>query len=200
MKKNLFALAIILGALLLPNISNAQFGVELNYGMNGSYEPSYNGFTHFGGGISYDFDETFGAKIDFASDKFSIENELGDKTGTSNTRISLQGIVNVSNLIDSRSFYNEFQILAHGGAGLSILKSDIPTLDKTDHILNIIVGVNPQYKVAEGLFLGIDASFIANISQHYNFDGTSTYVGDANSITGLMYNLSATVSYKFGRN
>ena len=198
MKKNLFALAIILGALLLPNISNAQFGVELNYGMNGSYEPSYNGFTHFGGGISYDFDETFGAKIDFASDKFSIENELGDKTGTSNTRISLQGIVNVSNLIDSRSFYNEFQILAHGGAGLSILKSDIPTLDKTDHILNIIVGVNPQYKVAEGLFLGIDASFIANISQHYNFDGTSTYVGDANSITGLMYNLSATVSYKFG--
>lgn len=200
MKKNLFALAIILGALLLPNISNAQFGVELNYGMNGSYEPSYNGFTHFGGGISYDFDETFGAKIDFASDKFSIENELGDKTGTSNTRISLQGIVNVSNLIDSRSFYNEFQILAHGGAGLSILKSDIPTLDKTDHILNIIVGVNPQYKVAEGLFLGIDASFIANISQHYNFDGTSTYVGDANSITGLMYNLSATVSYKFGNN
>jgi hypothetical protein len=200
MKKNLFALAIILGALLLPNISNAQFGVELNYGMNGSYEPSYNGFTHFGGGISYDFDETFGAKIDFASDKFSIENELGDKTGTSNTRISLQGIVNVSNLIDSRSFYNEFQILAHGGAGLSILKSDIPTLDKTDHILNIIVGVNPQYKVAEGLFLGIDASFIANISQHYNFDGTSTYVGNANSITGLMYNLSATVSYKFGNN
>ena len=200
MKKNLFALAIILGALLLPNLSNAQFGIELNYGMNGSYDPSYNGFTHFGGGINYSFDETFGAKIDFASDKFSIENELGDKTGTSNTRISLQGIVNVSNLIDDRSFYNDFQILAHGGAGLSILKSDIPTLDKTDHILNIIVGVNPQYKVAEGLFLGIDASFIANISQHYNFDGTSTYVGDANSITGLMYNLSATVSYKFGNN
>lgn len=200
MKKNLFAIAIFLGALLFPNLSNAQFGIELNFGMNGSYDPSYNGFTHFGGGVNYDFNETFGAKIDFASDKFSIKNESGIETGTSNTRISLQGLVNVSNLIDDRSFYNDFQILAHGGAGLSILKSDIPTLDKTDHILNIIVGVNPQYKVAEGLFLGIDASFIANISQHYNFDGTLTYEGDANSITGLMYNLSATISYKFGSN
>ena len=124
MKKNLFALAITLGTLLLPNISNAQFGVELNYGMNGSYDSSYPGFTHFGGGISYDFDETFGAKIDFGSDKFSISNELGTKTGTSNTRISLQGVVNVSNLIDERSFYNNFILLAHGGAGISILKSE----------------------------------------------------------------------------
>ena len=198
MKKNLFALTIILGALLSSNISNAQFGVELNYGMNGSYEPSYSGFTHFGGGVSYDFNETFGAKIDFASDKFSIKNDFGTETGTSNTRISLQGVVNVSNLIDDRSFYNNFVVLAHGGAGLSILKSDINTTG-TDHILNVIIGVNPQYKVAEGLYLGIDASFIANISQHYNFDGTSTYPGDdANSITGLMYNLSATISYKFG--
>lgn len=198
MKKNLLTFATTLVLLTLPNLTNAQFGVELNYGMNGSYDPSYNGFTHFGAGVNYNFDDTFGAKIDFASDKFSIENEFGNKTGAANTRISLQGIVNVSNIIDSRSFYNDFQILAHGGAGLSILKSDIPTLDKTDHILNIIVGINPQYKVAEGFFLGIDASFIANISQHYNFDGTSTYVGDANSITGLMYNLSATLSYKFG--
>lgn len=198
MKKKILALAITLGALLLPNLSSAQFGVELNYGMNGSYQPSYNGFTHFGGGISYDFDETFGAKIDFASDKFSIKNDLGTKTGTSNTRISLQGVVNVSNLIDERSFYDNFVVLAHAGAGISILKSDIPNNNGTDHILNVIVGVNPQYKVSEGLYLGIDASFIANISQHYNFDGTSTYEGNANSITGLMYNISATVSYKFG--
>lgn len=198
MKKNLLPFAIALVLLLLPNLSNAQFGVELNYGLNGSYQPSYSGLTHIGGGISYDFDDTFGAKIDFASDKFSIKNELGTETGTSNTRISLQAVVNVSNVIDDRSFYNNFQLLAHAGAGLSILKSDIPTLVNTDHILNVIVGLNPQYKVSEGLYLGIDASFIANISQHYNFDGTSTFVGDANSITGLMYNLSATVSYKFG--
>ncbi len=198
MKKNLLTLAIVFSGLLLPNLSNAQFGIELNYGMNGSYEPSYNGFTHFGGGISYDFDETFGAKIDFASDKFSIEDELGFESGTSNTRISLQGVANVSNLIDSRSFYNNFVLLAHAGAGISILKSDIYTAG-TDHILNVIVGINPQYKVSEGLYLGIDASFIANISQHYSFDGKFAYDGGtANSITGLMYNLSATISYKFG--
>lgn len=198
MKKNLFAIAITICVLLLPNFSNAQFGIELNYGMNGSYQPSYNGFTHFGGGVNYDFNDTFGAKIDFASDKFSIKNDFGTETGTSNTRISLQGIVNVSNIIDGRSFYDDFQLLAHTGAGISILKSDINTTG-TDHIVNVIIGLNPQYKVADGFYLGIDASFIANISQHYNFDGTSTYDSDtANSITGLMYNLSATLSYKFG--
>ena len=154
--------------------------------------------TCIGGGVNYDFDDTFGAKVDFSSDKFSIKNKLGNETGTSNTRVSLQGIVNVSNVIDQRSFYNDFQLLAHAGAGISILKSDINTTG-TDHIVNVIVGLNPQYKVADGFYLGIDASFIANISQHYNFDGTSTYVGNtANSITGLMYNLAATLSYKFG--
>ena len=118
MKKNLLTLAIVFSGLLLPNLSNAQFGIELNYGMNGSYEPSYNGFTHFGGGISYDFDETFGAKIDFATDTFSIEDELGFESGTSNTRISLQGVANVSTLIASRSFYNNFFLLAHAGPGM----------------------------------------------------------------------------------
>jgi len=198
MKKLILNLKFIVAFLLIPTLSNAQFGVELNYGMNGSYEPSYSGFTHFGGGLSYDLNETFAAKVDFASDKFSIENELGDKTGTKNTRISLQGVINLSELMNKGSNYNDFIISAHGGAGLSILKSDIAENTGTDHILNIIVGLNPKYKVTDGLFLGIDASLIANISQHYNFDGTPTYTGAANSITGLMYNLSATVLYKFG--
>ncbi|NHM05115.1 hypothetical protein [Flavobacterium celericrescens] len=199
MKKKSLFFAITLVAIFFTNTSQAQFSIEANYGLNGSFEPSYNGFTHFGGGVSYDFDETFGAKIDFASDTFSIENEdTGIESGSKNTRISLQGVMNVSNLIDSRASYGNFRVLAHAGGGLSILKSDIPTLDKTDHIANVIMGISPQYKVAENLYLGLDASMIFNISQHYYFDGTLTYVGQANSITGIMYNVTAGLTYKFG--
>lgn len=198
MKKNTLFFAISFIALFFSNFAQAQFSIEANYGLNGSFEPSYNGFTHFGGGVSYDFDETFGAKIDFASDSFSIENkDTGIESGSKNTRISLQAVMNVSNLIDQRSIHGNFRVLVHAGGGLSILKSDIPTLNKTDRIANVIMGINPQYKVAENLYLGLDTSMIFNISQHYYFDGNLTYIGQPNSITGIMYNVSAGITYKF---
>lgn len=186
---------------------NAQsFGIEANYGLNGSYDPSYNGFTHFGAGVTYDFNETFGAKIDFGSDKFEIENterallnnEPGLKTGTQNTRITLQGVVNLSNLADDRAFYNKFNILAHAGGGLSILKSDIKDYPNTDHLFNVVLGVTPRYQVAENFFVTLDASALFNVSQHYLFNGELAYTQAPNSFTGLMYNVSFGLAYKFG--
>ena len=180
-------------------VANAQFGIEANYGSNGSYDPSYNGFTHFGAGVSYDFDETFGAKIDFGMDEFSIQNDLrGKKTGVSNLRFTAQGVVNLTNLADSRSFYNKFSLLAHGGAGLSILNSDIPEYKNSDHLLNLVFGITPRYEVAESFYLTADFSAIANVSQHYFFNGELSYDGNANSFTGLMYNATIGIAYKFG--
>jgi hypothetical protein len=181
-------------------VASAQFGIEANYGSNGSYDPSYNGFTHFGGGISYDFDETLGAKLDFGMDEFSIQNDLrGKKTGVSNLRVTAQGVVNLTNLADSRAFYNKFNILAHGGAGLSILNSDIDEYKNTDHLLNIVVGITPRYEIGEKLYLTADFSAIANVSQHYFFNGELSYDGAANSFTGLMYNATIGIAYKFGQ-
>ncbi|WP_329805660.1 outer membrane beta-barrel protein [Flavobacterium facile] len=181
-------------------VSSAQFGIEANYGSNGSYDPSYNGFTHFGGGISYDFDETLGAKLDFGMDEFSIQNDVrGMKTGVSNLRVTAQGVVNLTNLADSRAFYNKFNILAHGGAGISILNSDIPEYKNTDHSLNIVIGITPRYEIGEKLYLTADFSAIANVSQHYFFNGELSYGDAANSFTGLMYNATIGIAYKFGQ-
>ena len=66
----------MLCALFLPKNTYAQVGVEVNYGLNGVFEPSINNLSHLGGAISYDFDETYGVKIDFASDKFRTKNLL----------------------------------------------------------------------------------------------------------------------------
>lgn len=166
--KKIFTLLLVSSSF----VASAQFGIEANYGMNGSYDPSYNGFTHFGGGVSYDFDETIGAKIDFGMDEFSIQNDLrGKKTGVSNLRVTAQGVVNLTNLADSRAFYNKFNILAHGGAGLSILNSDIDEYKNTDHLLNIVLGVTPRYEVGRNFYVTADFSAIANVSQHYFFNG-----------------------------
>lgn len=195
MIKKIFTLLFVTSSF----VASAQFGIEANYGMNGSYDPSYSGFTHYGAGISYDFSETFGAKLDFGMDDFSIQNDLrGKKTGVSNLRVTAQGVVNLSSLSDSRSFYNKFNILAHGGAGLSVLNSDIPEYQNTDHLLNLVVGITPRYEVAEKFYLTADFSAIANVSQHYFFNGELSYNGQANSFTGLMYNVSLGIAYKFG--
>jgi hypothetical protein len=195
MMKKIFTLLLVSSSF----VASAQFGIEANYGMNGSYDPSYNGFTHFGGGVSYDFDETIGAKIDFGMDEFSIQNDLrGKKTGVSNLRVTAQGVVNLSNLANSRAFYNKFNILAHGGAGLSILNSDIDEYKNTDHLLNIVLGVTPRYEVGRNFYVTADFSAIANVSQHYFFNGELSYDGTANSFTGLMYNATIGIAYKFG--
>lgn len=195
MIKKIFTLLLVSGSF----VANAQFGIEANYGLNGSYDPSYNGFTHIGAGINYDFDDTFGAKLDFGMDKFSIQNDVrAMKTGVSNLRITAQGVVNLTTLADSRSFYNKFSLLAHGGAGISVLNSDIPDYQNTDHLLNLVIGVTPRYEVAENFFLTADFSAIANVSQHYFFNGELSYDGPANSFTGLMYNASFGIAYKFG--
>ena len=195
MMKKIFTLLLVSSSF----VASAQFGIEANYGMNGSYDPSYNGFTHFGGGVSYDFDETIGAKIDFGMDEFSIQNDLrGKKTGVSNLRVTAQGVVNLTNLADSRAFYNKFNILAHGGAGLSILNSDIDEYKNTDHLLNIVLGVTPRYEVGRNFYVTADFSAIANVSQHYFFNGELSYDGAANSFTGLMYNATIGIAYKFG--
>lgn len=77
-----------------------------------------------------------------------------------------------------------------------MVKSSIGT--GTDNITNAIMGLTPRFKVAENVFLFVDTSLIFNISQHYQFDGRLTYDGDnANSITGIMYNVSAGIAYKF---
>lgn len=180
-------------------VASAQFGIEANYGSNGSYDPSYNGFTHFGGGVSYDIDETFGAKLDFGMDDFSIQNDArGKKTGVSNLRVTAQGVVNLTNLADSRAFYNKFNILAHGGAGISFLNSDIAEHDKTDHLLNIVLGITPRYEVGKNFYVTADFSAIANVSQHYLFNGELSYTEAVNSFTGLMYNATIGIAYKFG--
>jgi hypothetical protein len=191
-----------LSVLAISAITSAQqFGIEANYGMNATYDPKSTGFNHFGAGVTYDFDDAFGVKLDFASDKFEIENILRNNeiTGTNNTRISIQATANISSLLNGRAFYEKFNLIAHTGTGISILKSEIPENTKTDHILNFVVGITPRYEIARNVHLFLDVSALANVSQHYTFDGEVAYVGAPNSFTGLYFNSSIGISYRFGR-
>lgn len=197
MKKLFLSAALLLCAFFSTNSFSQQYGIEVNYGLNGVVEPSINNFSHFGAGLTYDIDETYGFKVDFGSDTFRSQTPyFNEKTGVNITRISLQGTLNVSTLINRVKSNDLFNLTAHAGGGYTMIKSSIGT--GTDNIANAIMGLTPRFKVAENVFLFVDTSLIFNISQHYQFDGRLTYDGDnANSITGIMYNVSAGIAYKF---
>ena len=196
MKKTYFAIATLLCVFFLPKNTYAQIGVEVNYGLNGVFEPSINELSHFGGAISYDFDETYGAKLDFASDKFRTKNDLfTEETGVDITRISLQGTMNISTAFTRANSHDFFNLLAHAGAGYSLVKSSYNS--GNDNLVNLIAGLTPRFKITDGLYFTVDTSVIFNISQHFNFDGSFAYTDAVNSFTGITYNLTGGIVYKF---
>ena len=137
MKKNTLFFALIIIASFLPVTSQAQFGIEANYGLSGVFQPSINEISHFGGGITYDFDETYGVKLDFASDKFRTKNILfTDETGIDVTRISIQGTINLSAAITRASSYDFFNLIAHAGGGYSLVKSTYNA--GNDNLVNVV--------------------------------------------------------------
>ena len=196
MKKNTLFFALIIIASFLPVTSQAQFGIEANYGLSGVFQPSINEISHFGGGITYDFDETYGVKLDFASDKFRTKNILfTDETGIDVTRISIQGTINLSAAITRASSYDFFNLIAHVGGGYSLVKSTYNA--GNDNLINVVMGLTPRFKITDGLYFAVDASTVFNISQHYNFDGSFSYQDKINSFTGITYNLTGGIIYKF---
>jgi OOP family OmpA-OmpF porin len=199
MKKTYFIMAILLCSLFLSKNTYAQIGVEVNYGLNGVFEPSINDLSHLGGAISYDFDETYGMKIDFASDKFRTKNLLfTEETGIDITRISLQGTMNITTAFSRASSYDFFNLIAHAGAGYSLVKSSYNP--GNDNLVNVVMGLTPRFKITDGLYFAIDTSVIFNISQHYNFDGSFSYTEAVNSFTGITYNVTGGIIYKFNEN
>lgn len=196
MKFNFVKKALIAFSFIATSFVSAQeYGVELNYGLNGVFEPSINEISHFGGGFFYNFDETYGAKIDFGSDKYRVNNELfGKETGVNSTRVSLQGTANVSTIFSRASSYDFFNLIAHAGAGYTRISSTEG--GKADNVVNIIGGLTPRFRVTDNFFLTLDTSVIFNISQHYNFDGSLSYTDTVNSFTGITYNVSAGIVYK----
>lgn len=196
MTRNFFTISLMLSFFLFSNSSKAQFGIEVNYGLNGVVQPSITNFSHFGGGILYDFNESFGAKLDFGSDQFRSTSDFFKKeTGINSTRISLQATANISDLIDPTSLYSSFNLSGHLGGGYTFISST--EYPKADNTVNAIIGLTPKIKITQGLYFAVDASVIFNLSQHYGFDGQFTYEGYPNSITGIMYNLTGGIVYKF---
>jgi hypothetical protein len=118
MKINWRLIIAFLLTVTFSQYSNGQYFTELNYGVNGSVLPTTMNFSHTGAGFGYmDSNSCLGAKLDFGLDQFRTT-VTGKETGSNLYRFSVQGICNISNLINERSYYNKINLLVHSGMGV----------------------------------------------------------------------------------
>jgi OOP family OmpA-OmpF porin len=122
-------------------------------------------------GIRYMFNEKFGLRLDVGYNEFKEgENSL---PFTSNSyRANIQGVLNAGSLLKFSSWTKRFNLLFHGGMGLSTLKTLTPIDNGNgEQIINLMFGFTPQFKLSNRISLFLDASAILHDRQNFTFDG-----------------------------
>lgn len=183
-------------ALILSVGSFSQHFIDVNIGLNSTvFDSEQNSnFKHYGAGYKYLFDDVWGIKLDFAYDKF--EKATTQISPVTHTRVSLQAVANLNNLLTPNNNGSKFGILAHSGIGYGEIKAE--GLAGTDHLANVLVGITPTLEISDSFGIYIDNTIVYNLSQHIDFKGAYVYNGSyPASVTKIYNNLSFGIYFKF---
>lgn len=136
------------------------------------YAPGYSTSTptFFTGelGVRYMLNELFGLKLGFDYNSFSEDD--GPEFDTKQYGASLEGVINAGRLMKFETWTKTFNLLAHGGAGVSRLDYDLNGVDD-DWVGNILGGLTVQAKLSPRVSLYVDGTAKANYRQGYTWDG-----------------------------
>lgn len=197
-----------------------KWSIELNAGQNKPEKPfatgyfsadpskyfNFSGVNHYDLGVRYMFNPNFGAKIDFAFD--SMKNQDGtNQSGvaslpfeTRQYRVGFQGVANLSRIMKFETFTSRFGILAHTGIQVSQLapQSGINGDRSSEDNGGIMIGLTPQFRISNRIVLTGDFTYLSNVRQHLNWDGS--YSDDANNLSGSLLNTSLGLTFYLGGN
>ena len=204
MKKTLFIISILATSLSFSQEKNAanKFSIDFNFGLNKPTSSFTSGYTnkfnlnHTDLGIRYMFNTKCGFKLDAGIDNF--KSTLANYNYNTNyLRFSLQGIMNIGSIVGFNN--SKFGLILHGGAGSGSLGNNKIGVGKgIDDMINVTVGITPQFRVSNKIALNLDLSYISNIYQDHRFDYKST--NSSRGFDGNMFNASIGLSYYLGKN
>lgn len=191
-----------------------RWSVEVSFGQNQAIRPFANGYfssdpsklINFSGinhsevGVRYMLSNIFGLKVDFGNDQFSNLKSTGSLPfDTKQSRIGLQGVINLGNLLQFKSFIDGVGVLAHGGVHGSYFNvktgSNEGLFEKN---YGLMFGITPQVRLARRLALTADFTIINNLRQHLNWDGSTS--NNSDNLSGLLYNTSLGLTVYLGKN
>ncbi|MGV3461071.1 MAG: outer membrane beta-barrel protein [Flavobacterium sp.] len=203
MKKIITLLVVLTFSTAFAQRTYDQYSLEgsygLSHGMSKGENPNMTDFQHFDVGFRYMFNEYWGVKVDFGHDAFRTDEEPSE--GTDYSRFSVQGVYNIGRALDLPYMTGDWvNVLGHAGLGYSALIST--RKPGTDNIGNVIVGLTPQFWISEQFAIHVDASYVLNFTQHYNFDGTypPSQPSELDAFMGGIINFSAGLTFYFGKN
>lgn len=195
-----------------------KWSIELNVGQNKADKPfdagyfsadpgkyfAFSDVNHYDAGVRYMFNPKFGLKLDFAYDYVKNEDGATNQSGvtslpfeTRQHRVGLQGIANLGRIMNFETFTSRFGILGHAGVQVSRLQSRMGEFEGV-HEDNggIIVGLTPQFRITNRIVLTGDFTYLHNVRQHFNWNGT--YSDESNNLGGSMINTSLGLTFYLG--
>lgn len=192
LRSGFIALLFSASSVLAQQEKYNKWSIEANFGVNrpfSPYAPGYNtpaiGFFHAGLGTRYMANNKFGMQLGLGLDQ--ISNKKGSTAFTSSYyRASLEGFMNLGNVLGFDEWSDHTSLLFHAGLGYSMLTGKGGGIDDMGHV---IVGVAPQFKLNERLSINLDLSLTNNILQSRTFDftGAASHAGfEGQILTGTV--------------
>lgn len=148
-------------------------------------------------GARYMFNEKFGLRLDLGYNKFS-ESKNTTPFSSNYYRASIEGVVNMGNILNFKTWTNRFNLLLHGGAGVAILNTIAPVKTGDDVINTLNFGITPQFQISNRIALFLDLSSVINYNQARTFNGGAVTQNRETNIA--LFNTSIGLSIAFGRN
>lgn len=197
----LIFILLIGAAVSAQEIGYNRFSVEVTTGIHIPNSPGneissadYIAFNQFQLAGRFMFSERFGAKGHFAYNHFVNSNNSNE--GVHFSRVGLEGVMNVGKVLNiDYKIREKVGLLLHAGAGISVAD---PIADgDVDKVGNLLGGLTAQVRLSNSFALMIDGTYVANVSQNYNFNGARL---SSNTNSGGFMNVSLGISYSFGAN
>lgn len=204
-----------------------RMSIDANFGLNNATKPfaaeyssNYLTFLHADLGCRMMLTDKFGAKIDVGFDRVKND-KWGNIQGPQNPdgttefikskpfethyfRIDLQAIANMGRVLDFHKLNKNLGLLLHFGFGFASLKDQKHSVwfqdwksQGSDEMMNLILGLTPQYRVHDHWAIQVDFTVVGNAWQSKTWDFSENNF--EKGIHGRIWNFSAGTSYYFGR-
>lgn len=153
----------------------------------------------------YSFGPKFGVKVGLQYEQLKelTKNSLPFKM--QQIGISIQGVTNLNRLFKIENELNRFGILLHGGFKIDQMKSKTANtltngnFNKTELNGGLVVGITPQYRIANRIAIFGDVTVQNNFRQHFNWDGSYSNLS-SNNMKGQSVVTSLGLSFSIGNN
>jgi OmpA-OmpF porin, OOP family len=212
--KNLFTILFTVVALF----SNAQFikklSLDLNVGgrFGGAISDSINGGDkakvspgiHVNGGVRYQLSELISLRGGISYDGFKTT--WGTLTADNAGLISgsIEAVVNLNKLKFMSFMPEKIGLNFHAGAGLSTMSNPSfkegreftdPGMKGNDDMINIVLGLTPQYKLNDKISINLDLSTKLLLKQSLYVNASQN--SSVNDKMGNIFNVAVGATYKF---